>query len=362
MKVCILIDSLSSGGAENMVANQLKESGGDISYTVCYLNEPDTLRPALEDAGAVTKQIGENGMLNGNTIRELYKLIRSEQFNVLHCHLPGSILLGRIIGTVAGCESIISTHHNVPDSYSKRSMVLERITRPLDSATVAVSKGVQSGMAEATNKSVRVIYNGVDPDRFTEGEATDVTSRHNIGEDDVVLLNVGRYVPQKSQADLILAMDRVVNDYPNVKLLIVGWGDLEHQLREQVKANDLEHHVEITGFVESIEDYYTTADAFVAASSFEGLPVTFLEAMAAGLPVIGTAVPGITEVVADGKNGYLVPPDDIQKLSNAITKLCRSAVTRSEFGRVSSHLVEEQFSISNTVEEYESLYWDTLST
>jgi glycosyltransferase involved in cell wall biosynthesis len=201
---------------------------------------------------------------------------------------------------------------------------------------------------------VVTVPNGINVDEFAEqvAAADPESVRGKLG-DDLVYLNIGRYAPKKAQKDLITAMEQVVADHPDSHLFIVGTGELETELEEIIKRKDLETHVHLTGRVDDVHDYYAAADVFVFPSLFEGLPLAVTEAMAAGLPVIASDIPGHGDIIGDA--GIIVPTKSPAPLADAMLEMHddrrRNQIASACFERVST-----KFDISHTVKKYVELY------
>jgi glycosyltransferase involved in cell wall biosynthesis len=271
--------------------------------------------------------------------------------------------LGRVFGRLGGIERVVSTQHSAPNNYHLITRTLERVTRPLDSRTIAVSKAVErlfTGDAQEYEPDQArrwcTIHNGIDTEKFgtavQAAEAADIRSDMDLG-DGPVFLNVGRYTPQKSQHTLIEAMTQVVRELPDARLLVVGWGELECDLRKAVRRRGLGEHVNVTGRVASIHPCYKLADVFALSSVRESFGIVLLEAMAAGLPVVATDVQGIPEVVEDGTTGSLVPPDDPDQLADA---MIRAATTDEGYGANGYERAATVFDIRETVSSHIELY------
>jgi glycosyltransferase involved in cell wall biosynthesis len=280
--------------------------------------------------------------------------------------LPYSQSLGRLVGSVADIDHIVSTQHNVPANYHPIERVAERLTRSLDSQTIAVSEGVQTAFTgeselfdSGTDGQWTTIPNGIDVNTFAgsvdAADGSAVRQEWGLSDSDPLYLNVARYEPQKRQGTLIEAMEDVVDSVPSAHLLIVGWGSLESELREKVRNAGLSEAVTVTGRVPEIHGYYAAADVFVSASAFEGLPVTILEAMAAKCPVIATDIDGVREVVLDGETGRLVPPDESTQMAVAMRELADHA-TRERYGTQGYERVQSLFTVEQMVSRYTRLY------
>ncbi|WP_336338462.1 glycosyltransferase [Haloarcula brevis] len=370
LRVCFLINKLAPDGAPTIVLNLVEQARDQpFDFTVCFFGGDDTLRQDFEAAGARVVDfgaVGEFPQFDPRSLPCMLRFFRQASFDVLHCHLPYSQSLGRLVGSVADIDHIVSTQHNVPANYHPIERVAERITRPLDSRTIAVSEGVQTaftGESEVfdygANGQWTTIPNGIDVDAFAGSvEAADGSAVHQewgLSDSDPLFLNVARYEPQKRQETLIEAMGDVVDTAPSAHLLIVGWGSLESSLRTKVRNAGLSEAVTVTGRVPEIHGYYAAADAFVSASAFEGLPVTILEAMAATCPVVATDIDGVREVVLDGETGRLVPPEEPTQMATAMRELTEHA-TRERYGAKGYDRVQNMFTVEQMVSRYTRLY------
>lgn len=370
MQVCYLINQLAPGGAPTLLLNIVENTDDeDISYTVCYIEGDDNLVEELRAAGADVVDFGANFKFDLRALYRMTNFFRSQDFDMLHAHLPYSQTLGRLFARLGGVDIVISTQHNVPDNYHPITKILERITRRFDARTIAVSEGVERAF---TGESAKyrpgqhrqwcTIYNGIDVSSFNEAvkraNPEKVRKRWNV-DADLIYLNISRYVPPKSQTDLVAAMDHVIDDAPDAHLFIVGWGELESELRTEVETRGLGEKVTITGKVPTVHEYYALSDIFVSSSIFEGMPIAHLEAMAAELPIVATEIPGVREVVTDGENGYLVSPGNPEMLAGAMID-CLPPDRRNQFSQASYSRAAGDFSIEQTVDAHLSLYRELL--
>ena len=365
MNVCFLINQLAPGGAPTLLLDIVRhtDSAADVEYTVCFIEGDDTLVPAFETAGARVVDFGAEFKFDPRALARMARFFRREEFDVLHAHLPYSQTVGRVLGRLGGLDAIVSTQHSAPNNYHPVTRFLERLTRPLDSRTVAVSKAVErlfTGAARAyepgQTRQWCTIYNGLDTAEFgatvRAAETDPLRRKWDLG-DGPILLNVGRYFAGKSQHTLIEAMTHVVDTVPDAQLLIVGWGELEDDLRSAVRAHGLDGTVHVTGRGSPIHPYYRLADAFVLSSVRESFGIVLLEAMAAKLPVVATDVQGIPEVVDHGRTGLLVPPNDPKRLAEAVVEALR---TDEPFGENGYERAATEFDIRTTTTSYIELY------
>jgi len=342
----MLLRLLSADGWKNVEPN-----------TLCYMGRSHDLRSDFEKTGVHVVDFGHVPTSDPRTLYRAVKHFRQYDIDVLHNHLPDSHILGRIAGRIAGIDTIVSTHHNVSGTpaYQSLSGRLERLTRPMDSASIAVSKSVRDSLTSVEGHKWRIIQNSINVSEFASAVANADT--HMLREKydlsgGPIFLNIGRYVEEKSQRDLIAAMEGVIETEPDAKLLIVGWGNQEAALEREIKNRGLEHSVYLTGRVQDVHPFYALADGFVLSSKAEGFGIVLLEAMAAGLPIISTDIPGPREAVENA--GILVPSESIDSLSKAMTEFCDKS-KRHRYSQMSQNRVT-QFDIGEAVAQHVELY------
>jgi glycosyltransferase involved in cell wall biosynthesis len=238
-------------------------------------------------------------------------------------------------------------------------LAIEILTRPLDSATVGVSQGV----VEEFNRrfyfkyigSMRAIPNGVDVEtlreKVQEADREVVRQKMNLTEE-TVFLNVGRFSPKKRQLDIVKAMKIVLDEEETAHLILVGSGDLEPSIQETVTSLGLEEYVTVTGHVPEVVPYYVAADVYVHAALYEGFGLTIAEAMAVGLPIIATDVPGAREVINDA--GCLVEPRSPAELGEAMI----NSFDKHRQEKMAERSAERasKFHIDRTASAYAELY------
>jgi glycosyltransferase involved in cell wall biosynthesis len=253
---------------------------------------------------------------------------------------------------------------DVPSDEVKRFARHYKLLRPFITylwrdadALVAVSNGLRSHAEKvAPDIPIQVIPNAIDLSQFTPPRQRDTQGP-------VRLLYVGRFTAAKNVETLIEAVhilaQREVGDF---ELELVGEGTQRPQLERMVAERGLARCVRFSDWVprERIADYYRRADIFATATTWEGMPNTVLEAMACGLPIVGTQVPGLQELVQDTVNGYLVPPRDPVALADALALLIDNGYERRRMGRQSRLLAERQFAWDYIAAQYVEVYRQVL--
>ena len=248
----------------------------------------------------------------------------------IHCRLAG--LLYRLF--TRRRLVVITEHRNAPRNLSRPARLLQRLTEPAATLVLCSSTGVERayyGSAELLDPARFVpgyrrhytFHNSIDTSLLATPEATStrpaLRAELGLSDGDVLLICVARFVPQKAHDDLLRAL--ALLDNPGAHLALVGEGPLEPQLRTLADELGLSARVSFLGPRRDVPALLAAADLFVLASRWEGLSKALLEALAAGLPCVATAVEGTEEVISHGTEGLLVPPDHPRELATAVASL-----------------------------------------
>jgi sugar transferase (PEP-CTERM/EpsH1 system associated) len=366
--IIYLITELHIGGAEKVLVHFLNELDRSRyrPRVVCLYGGNGPIAAELRAQDVPVIDLDMTAQWRVDAVWRLYRLLRAQRPAILHASLFHANLLGRIVGRLAGVPIIISCRQNVSIGARWREWV-NRWTVGLDDRVIAVCELARRAEIErgrVAPEKVITIYNAVDPARLADPAATtpgaqvpvpaSATGRRLIG-------TVCRFHPQKGLDQLIAAFAELCKRTPDVQLLLVGDGELRGQLETQVRRLGLADHVTFTGFRTDVPAILTELDLFVLPSLWEGLPLVLLEAMAAQLPVVATAVGGTPELVLDGETGLLVPPADPTALAAAMHFLLTQDALRREMGRRGRRRVEREFSATRAVAETTQLYEELLS-
>lgn len=363
--VAHVIDNLTQGGAQTLLRNIITHSPVDTEHRVVALGADETLRSSFEAAGIPVTVCDGQFRFDPRALYRLSGAVGSQPTDVVHTHLPYAQAFGRLAATINRIP-IVSTYHDVPQSFCPDSHMraFELSTRPLDNVAVGVSQGVvdefKRGWYFGRFGSMQAIPNGVDIDALRTGVDTasgeEIRGQHGVGKE-LVFLTIGRLAEKKRQCDIIEAMATVLATEDDVHLFVVGGGGREQTVRDRVSALGSEDEITVTGRVPSIEPYYAAADVYVHAALYEGFGLTITEAMAVGLPVIATDVPGARDVVGDA--GILVQPRTPSAIAEAMRSTLDADLRAELEQRATRHV--EQFHIDTTAEAYASVYRSLVS-
>jgi glycosyltransferase involved in cell wall biosynthesis len=359
--VAQVIDDLTQGGAQTLVRNLVARAPPTVEHHVFALGSDDTLRADFQSVAASVTVCNGAFRFDPRALARLLRGLASSDADVVHTHLPYAQAFGRLCGVLARVGPVVSTYHDVPQSFcpDPHMLAVEVATRPLDTATVGVSGGVvtefERGLYLGRFGDMIPIPNGVDVSGIRDRVATadGDTVRSSLGvADETLVLNVGRLARKKRQVDLVAATRQLRDRNEAVHLVLVGSGDEERAIRQRVSAEGIEDAVTVTGRVPAVEPYYAAADVYAHAALYEGFGLTIVEAMAAGLPVVATDVPGARDVLGDA--GPLVPPESPADLAHALAT-CLDSERRSTLAK-RSRARAVQFDIARTERAYRGLY------
>lgn len=365
--VVIGIPVLLVGGTEmqTLAVVRVLVSGGYRVIVCCYHEHSPAVVSQFEAAGAevrlldFTRQGGISGLLH--LIPLLAKVFRSYQPDIVHIQYIAPGLIPIIAARLAGVRTVFATVHIAGSiAYGRKAKWMLRTAAQLCTTFICVSKDVERfwfGTSQVFNPKDPIqqrkhftIYNAVDTEHIArlarEADINQIKNRLKIQEKRVIGI-VGRLVHQKGHAVLLDAMVNVINKFPDVTLVILGDGPDRAKLEAQARNLRIESHIRWLGAVaqEDVFRMLSVMNIFVMPSLFEGFGLTAAEAMAAELPVVGSRVDGLAEVVEDGVTGYLVEPSDSPALANALIKLLSNPEQAREFGLKGRDRVMKYFSM-----------------
>jgi len=295
-------------------------------------------------------------------------ILRSEKISILHSHLFNASFAASPVGRWCGVPAIIETTHLREawrHGWIKGNYALDRFAGRFVDHYIAVSEANARYLIDEKGfpaKKVHVIHNGCDLAKFKPGHLVPDTIRKALGfgEQDPVLVMLGRLEPQKGHRFLLEAHTRVLSEFPNARLVCVGEGALLGELEKQTESLGIGRAVRFVGFQSNVLDWLALADVSVLPSIFEGLPLVAIETLAAGRPMVATAVDGTAEVVVDGKFGLTVPPGDSVKLAEAILRMLRNPAWARGLAQQGRQWVLEHFTQEQQIRKTEELYLQAL--
>ncbi len=352
MRIAHVIDSMEIGGAEAVVAALCRlQAAAGHQVSVHCLFKGGTLAEKLETEGF---PVFVHGPAAGQFIWRLYREFRRIRPNVVHCHNKAATVQAAPAARMAGVRAVFSTRHGMaaPPYRLRKDFKYWACAALFCSRVVAVCETARRNMyrnAGAFARRVVTIRNGAYPARVSVDQVKARGDGFNI-------VTVGRLAPAKGYQGLLRSVAVALPHVPDLQLWIVGDGHEASSLKALVTELGIGQSVQFFGEQTTVGDWLTRADVFVLSSVSEGLPISILEAMAAGLPAIVTDVGGMPEVLSLSGAGKVVPAGKVDLLAQAITEFASRRRDLKELGQKARSCYLQHFLPERMAEEYLNLY------
>ena len=350
-KVLLVVPTLLQGGGQKFVLDLAKGLDRDefqVRVLVYFRQHHRAFSEFAKDNHIDTVYLNKKKGFDLSFFKQLRKAIKDYQPDVIHTHLNSMLYL---LPFYRRKQVKLHTVHTLAqkEHYGLQKLVNFVAFHLLGVIPVGISDTVAETIAQThrlKRADIPVVYNGVDCSRYDIPKVE--TGTFNF-------VTVGTIYEVKNFPFLVDCFAELHQQHPETRLTIVGNGAQRGKLMEQISRLGLDDVITITGTVGNVEDYLAAADVYVASSLFEGLPLSILEAMSAGLPVISTNVGGVPDVVRHEENGLLIPSGDQEAYVAALFELTENGEKRAAFAARSKAL-SKNYDEELTVHGYESLY------
>jgi glycosyltransferase involved in cell wall biosynthesis len=286
-------------------------------------------------------------------------VIRDYQPHIIHTHLYAFRYMVPTLVSHRGKIAGVHTLHNLAqrEAFRKDQMVWSFAFRHLHVTPVAIAEAVQESIREVYGIESPLISNGIPVDDYQlDSDRRKVwRTEHNIQPSDVVMVSLGRLVRQKNQQLILSAMAKIAPRLPFLRCLFVGDGELAEELKRQSARLALQDRVEFLGTRCDIPDILAAADFGILSSDWEGNPLSVMEIMAAGKPMLATAVGGVPDLVP-GDAGIVVPPGNEDALADGLFRIASNPRLRASMGVSAQQFARLRFGAAAMTREYEALY------
>jgi glycosyltransferase involved in cell wall biosynthesis len=354
-----VIDELPPDGAERLLADVLRHRSEDYRFSVVCLIRGGELEQEIRDMGVGVVVLGRSGKYSLGLLWRLARWLRRERADIVHTHLFTADAYGRVAARLAGARGVYSTVHSTNVWKGALHRWVDWFLAWISTRVIAVSEVVAQvlrGRDHIPARRIVVVENGIDLFRFADASGAGVRAEFAIADAAPLLGLVGRLHPAKGHADLLGALAHLVAEGIEMRCLLVGSGELRDEIAADVERRDLRDRVILTGQRSDIPRILAALDVLVMPSRWEGLPMTLLEAMAMGKPIVATAVGGIPDVIADGQEGLLVPAGDHKALTSALRRMVTDAALRVRCGARARETLLARYDARRTAGAYEALY------
>lgn len=358
MKIVYFIDHLRGDGTQRALKQLARglAQRGHMQSIVCLNDEADEgVVAPLRAAGVTIRAVGKSKLLRGSGFVETFRWLNERQFDVGVTLLYVSDLVGRPMLRAARVPRVISSLRARNVNYPALGRALTRVSMRTADRVILNSATVRefaiSGEGVSPNQIV-IIPNGICVDEFLAPMSREQLAREfNVPAGARVIGSVGRLAPQKGFDVLLRAFTRL--DDSDAHLVLIGQGDEERKLRTLADELGISERVHFAGYRRDVPRLLGALDVYVHPARFEGMPNAVMEAMAAGCPIVATTVDGTTELLRDGIDAWLVPPDDADALRDALQEVLDDPIKAHARGQSAQKRAVEHFSEQAMVDAWE---------
>ena len=353
MKVIQVMPEFALAGAEIMcetLVYEMQKNGVEV-VVISLFDYHSPITERLEKNGLKIIYLNKKPGFDYSIIRKLVKIFKQEKPDVIHTHryltvyaIPAAIL--------AGVKRRVHTVHNVAEKengrwgrffnkwFFKINKVVPVALSPLVQESISKEYGIKK-------EKIPVVFNGIDLSKCLEKQD------YTLGEK-ITILHIGRFMEQKNHTGLIEVFSMFHAKYPNSRLQLIGDGEKRESIEKIVKEKGLSDAVEFLGLQDNVYGYLHNADIFILPSLYEGIPITLIEAMGTGLPIVATDVGGIPDMLSDGESASLVSLNS-EKITAALLSLAEDEGKRKNFGE-RARIDAIKFSAEIMAQKYLKIY------
>lgn len=366
--VCQLVHGLPVGGAEVLTDRLVRRLSDRYRFVIACLDNVGEIGEALRSDGYTLRLLSRRPGLDFGCIRGLASFLREEGVDLVHAHqyTPFSYaLLSRLLG-LAKTPIVFTEHGRWHPDYPRRKRILfNQWTVRRQDRLFGVGEGVRQALIAnegLPNDRVKVIYNGIDlsPYREIPDDRAEVRTSLGLAPETVAVIQVARLDGLKDHLTAVRSIERLVAKGIDAKLLLVGEGPERTRIEAEIVQRGLQGIVQLLGLRRDVPRLLRAADIFLLTSVSEGIPLTVIEAMAAGLPVVSTDVGGLREVLGEPPIGRLAPAGDDAHLADSLLELALDVGVRKGLANVGRARAFATFSEDAMHRAYAEVYDEAL--
>lgn len=334
-------------------------------YCIYFLPWKYQMVKALEEGGAEVHCFeAKNNLQMLMQYNKVISFCREKEIDMIHCHLPWSGFLGRIIHKKSKIP-MVYTEHNIQEHYHIVTKNLNKFSFNNQNKAIGVSADVSRSIKQNIDPDIPVetILNGVNTESFRRDHEKGKMKRRELGiPDDVFVIGtIAVFREQKALLDWVKAFEKVHEKHSNISGIIVGAGPQKRDIETLIEELGLENKIVMPGLQTDTVSYFSAMDVYMMSSKFEGLPIALLEAMSMECAIVSTKAGGIVEVVRDQKDGLLCEIGDIKCLSEKVNSLIKNPKLKNDFQQNARKRVNKEFSLQAMVNKLESVYSEQVS-
>ena len=355
-----LVLSLSPGGTERLVIEIVRGLQSQVDSIVCCLDEPGAWAAELAPMNVPVIPLQREPGFHPGLAKRLARVMKEHAINIVHCHHYSPYVYGLLASMLRPGVQLVFTEHGKLSDHgpSRKRRLVNPILSRWPARVCAVSADLKQHMVSEgfPASRVNVLYNGIDPGaRPTSADKRAARAALGIPDDAFVIGTAGRLDPVKNLNVFLEAHGVLAARNPNVRAVIIGDGPERARLENKSASLGTVHKAVFAGYRQDARALMAAFDVYLNCSVYEGVSLTILEAMAAGLPVIASPAGGNPEVVVENETGLLVPAK-ARPLADALATLLHDPRRRQLMGDAGRWRVIRHFSIARMVDDYARAY------
>ncbi|GAB6099421.1 glycosyltransferase [Halanaerocella petrolearia] len=364
-KILFLNSCVEWGGGEKWTfetALELHNRG----YQVTVGSVPSSeLYQRAKESGLNTKVVpvkGSLSVLNPVKLVSFVNYLKSEEIDIIFLNLSQDLKFGGLAGKLAEVDKIIYRRGSaipIKDRFYTEFLLEDCVTDIIANSQSTKETILENTAQWLSEEKIEIIYNGIKLDKVEQEQEVgpDIREEFGINKETTLIGNVGRLSKQKGHKYLVETVSLLKDRLDNFKVLVVGKGELETEIKEQVKDLGLEEYIIFTGFRSDVYNIMTQIDFLLHTALWEGFGFVIAEAMAVGKPVVSTDVSNISEIMIDGRTGYLAESKNPKDIANQVIEMIDlGPEERKKMGQAGKEIVEDNFAFQDKVTELEELY------
>jgi glycosyltransferase involved in cell wall biosynthesis len=350
------------GGTERMLIHLLSRLDRNrFDAFVCSLVGGGTLTKKVQELGYKAENLELRHPFQFRKIRRLYHLLKSRPFDLIQIYGLRAEAIGRPLAKMARIPVVLSSIRSTDPWRKWHHVLIDRLTLVWADYFVSNSEAGRQSRIQREKypaECIRVIYNGIpDPQRFSEKNKETFREKYGVERNSFpVVSHVANLRVMKGHREALQAIPELKKTFPDILFLFAGRDDSTGDIPRLAKTLGVDDNVRFLGYCPEPAEVLAISHAFILPSYWEGCPTSLLEAMAYALPCVAACVGGIPEIIRDGENGILVPPEDHSALARALISLFKNTEHGKKIAESAYQTFQNRFHVDRMIREYENLY------
>lgn len=366
--ICQLLHGLPIGGAEVLADRFVRCLSDRYRFVIACLDQVGTLGEGLIADGYTLRPLERKAGLDLGCARRLARFLREEKVDLVHAHQYTPFFYALSTRLFGRRVPVVFTEHGrwFPDYPRRKRMLFNKLLARSCDRFLGVGENVRQALITNEGlpaKRVQVVYNGINLEPFEHRPKDRASLRAELGfsVEDFLIIQVARLDGLKDHLTGLRAMREVIRDVPHAKLILAGEGPERTKIESAIAEWELQNQVILLGARRDVPRLLFASDVFLLTSISEGIPLTIIEGMAAGLPVVSTDVGGVREILGDPPIGHLASAGDDPMLAEGIRQLAKDPILREKWSGLGRQRAFEVFSEQTMHAQYARIFDEVIA-